>query len=183
MIGLQELRHLAVSYDLQLAEITADQPDGESYGADAETSKTRVISLEGNIGAGKSTLMQHLKEKFAHDGSVVFVDEPVAEWTQHGFLDRVYTETAVKLPFQLMVLTSLTCDLHNALARKPAPRTVITERSSLGNYHVFAKANLDDAVLKMFEFTLNRLMSTFRCELPVSSCDHQHTGNAYTRKG
>ena len=27
--------------------------------------------------------------------------------SQHGFLDRVYNETAVKLPFQLMVLMML----------------------------------------------------------------------------
>ena len=119
----------------------------------------RVISLEGNIGAGKSTLLQHLKDRFAGDDSVVFVDEPVAEWAHHGFLHRVYTEAATGLPFQMMVLASLVCDLRNAISRKPVPRLVITECSPLGNYRVFAKANLGDADMRMFEFTFNRLMT------------------------
>ena len=101
---------------------------------------TRVISLEGNIGTGKSTLLRYLREIHALDLSVVFVDEPVTEWGLHGFLERVYTEPAVGLAFQLMVLTCLVCDLRKALMRKPTPKLVVTERGPHGNYHVFANA-------------------------------------------
>ena len=105
---------------------------------------TQVISLEGNIGTGKSALLNHLKKIHALDLSVIFLDEPVTEWVLHGFLERVYTEPAVGLAFQLMVLTCLVCDLRKALMRKPTPRLVVTERGPFGNYHVFAKANLSD---------------------------------------
>jgi deoxyadenosine/deoxycytidine kinase len=127
----------------------------------------RVISLEGNIGAGKSTLLQRLKDRFAGDDNVVFVDEPVDEWTHHGFLHRAYTEATIGLPFQMMVLASLICDLRNAVFRKPVPRLVFTERSPLGNYRVFAKVNLGDADMRMFEFTFNRLMTTLPAGLEV----------------
>ena len=38
-----------------------------------------IISIEGNIGSGKSTFLQHLKTHNKSD-NVIFVDEPVAEW-------------------------------------------------------------------------------------------------------
>ena len=101
--------------------------------------------------------------------SVIFVDEPVTEWMLlHGFLERVYTEPAVGFAFSLMVLTCLVCDLRKTLLRKPTPRLVITERGPLGNYHVFAKANLSEADLKMFEFTFKRLMATLPDDLEVT---------------
>ena len=111
--------------------------------------------MEGSIGAGKSTLLQNLKKRYAHDSSVVFVNERVANWVEHGFLKRVYSEPAVRLAFQQMALTCLTCDLRRALSSKPTPRLIVTERSPFGNYHVFAKGNLDGADLKMFKFTLD----------------------------
>jgi thymidylate kinase len=36
-----------------------------------------VISIEGNIGSGKSTLMKYLKEHFKNDNHVIFLKEPV----------------------------------------------------------------------------------------------------------
>lgn len=39
--------------------------------------KTYIVSIEGNIGSGKSTVLQQLKEKYPH---WIFVDEPVNEW-------------------------------------------------------------------------------------------------------
>lgn len=44
-----------------------------------------VISIEGNIGSGKSTLMNLLKTKvqsleFLPNSQIMFLDEPVEEW-------------------------------------------------------------------------------------------------------
>ena len=38
-----------------------------------------IISIEGNIGSGKSTFLSFLKENF---DDICFVDEPVKEWTK-----------------------------------------------------------------------------------------------------
>ena len=42
--------------------------------------KVQIISIEGNIGAGKSTILEHLKETYADNEEVAFVDEPVDIW-------------------------------------------------------------------------------------------------------
>ena len=41
----------------------------------------KIISIEGNIGSGKSTLVEHLKSKFErYNKTVYFLDEPVETW-------------------------------------------------------------------------------------------------------
>ena len=128
----------------------------------------KLLTVEGSIGTGKSTLLLRLKDRLAHDPSVVFVDERVSDWVHHGFLQRVYSEPAVRLAFQQMALTCLVCDLRRALSSTPAPRLIVMERSPFGNYQVFAKANLDGADLKMFKFTLDQLMTTLPDNLKVT---------------
>ena len=39
-----------------------------------------LISIEGNIGTGKTTLINILKKKFTNKGSVIFVEEPLQQW-------------------------------------------------------------------------------------------------------
>ena len=130
-----------------------------------------VISIEGNIGVGKSTVMRGLKAHLQccvpHREEVVFIDEPVEEWKAHGFLERMYTEPASKPAFQHMVLMSLAGDLLKALARKPPPKLIITERSPWGNYHTFGKANLSGNDMKMYEFTWKRLIAGLPSDLNV----------------
>ena len=125
----------------------------------------RVIAIEGNIGAGKSTVMAHLKARFANREDVVFIDEPVDEWRAHGFLKRMYEDADVKPAFQHMVLMSLAGDLLKALAAEPKPKYIITERSPWGNYHVFGKANLEGDDFKMYEFTWKRVMGGLPAQL------------------
>lgn len=39
-----------------------------------------LITIEGTIGAGKSTVMRALREQYAGNAAVTFVDEPVDAW-------------------------------------------------------------------------------------------------------
>ena len=41
-----------------------------------------IISIEGNIGSGKSTLLNKLREHFKENEDVVFLKEPVDEWSK-----------------------------------------------------------------------------------------------------
>jgi len=146
----------------------ADDTAGGSYPPfDAATADGRIVlfALEGNIGVGKSTIMEALKERYADDRNVAFVDEPVKEWEERGFLKRMYDEPASRPAFQHMVLMSLAGDLLKTVARKPRPRIVITERSPWGNYHVFGKANLTGNDLKMYEYTWEHVTAGLPSEL------------------
>ena len=59
----------------------------------ARSEKQLVLSIEGNIGIGKSTLLGLLRERYAQDASVVFVDEPVDLWEKSGLLQAMYAST------------------------------------------------------------------------------------------
>jgi deoxyadenosine/deoxycytidine kinase len=50
-----------------------------------------LVSIEGNIGSGKSTLVANLKEYFPH---VILLQEPVEEWNRTGTLKYFYEKTA-----------------------------------------------------------------------------------------
>ena len=39
-----------------------------------------LISIEGNIGTGKSSLVRMLEEKYKYNDAIVFIQEPVNEW-------------------------------------------------------------------------------------------------------
>jgi len=43
-----------------------------------------VLSVEGNIGVGKSTVLKNLRAQpdFCEENGVLFVDEPVAIWEE-----------------------------------------------------------------------------------------------------
>ena len=45
-----------------------------------------LISIEGNIGSGKSTLVNILKTKYSDN--ILFVDEPVKEWNSIKMNDK-----------------------------------------------------------------------------------------------
>ena len=40
----------------------------------------RIISIEGNIGSGKSTMVEYLKQNLQNDSTICFLQEPVDIW-------------------------------------------------------------------------------------------------------
>lgn len=120
-----------------------------------------VISLEGNIGVGKSTQLRLLRERYREDRRVVCVDEPVREWQERGFLRRVYNEEEVTLAFQMMAMTSLGSELSKAHGdgNGNTGLVIITERSLEGNRRVFAEANLHGEDNVMYEYTFDAISS------------------------
>lgn len=138
----------------------------ESYGGMASP-LPRVIAIEGNIGVGKSTQIARLQELFADNDRVVVLPEPVDDWVSKGFLAGMYDGSVSKGEFQHMVLMSLAGDLLNALARKPTPAVIITERSPWGNYHVFGKTNLEGKSLELYHHTWERILGGLPSQLDV----------------
>lgn len=125
------------------------------------------MCVEGNIGVGKSTLIQELKLHYEGCEEVGFIDEPVEEWRKMGFLQGMYDGSISKATFQHMVLMSLAGDLLKMLANQPKLRIIITERSPWGNYHTFGKVNLTGTDFNLYEFTWQRLMGGLPAALDV----------------
>ena len=116
-----------------------------------------VISFEGNIGGGKSTILRRLKEKYHDRKDLVFVDEPVDAWDEAGLLGAMYDKRLHAASFQLMALMTRAGRIQVAL-QDPNVRFIITERSPWSDRYVFAEANLAGVELDNYKFTFGELM-------------------------
>ena len=104
-----------------------------------------IVGLEGNIGAGKSTLVRFLKtQKF--NRPVLFLEEPVDEWNTikdaNGMtaLEHFYEDKGkYSFAFQMMAYISRLASIKK-LVEVVTPGTIIfTERSLQTDKNVFEK--------------------------------------------
>lgn len=137
-----------------------------------------VLTLEGGIGAGKTTVYNGLKEAFKDVQGVGFVPDPVADWEKHGLLQAMYEKTLSAAVFQSVVLMSLHADMVSALNSPDNLQVLICERSAATN-NLFAVQNLEGMELQSYNFVFERLLkaipshvSTHHIYLraPVKSC-------------
>lgn len=105
----------------------------------------RIISIEGNIGVGKSTLLKLLRSR----GGMRTIDEPLSKWrgessdNQQNLLQLFYKEPhRWAFTFQCQAfLTRAQCAsaaLQKAKADDGEPATWVTERSLSSDKHCFA---------------------------------------------
>ena len=95
------------------------------------------VTIEGNIGAGKTTVLEAIAREFGEQVVVQF--EPLDEWEQGGLLAAMYRGEISHLEFQLMIMTSLA-----AQALQESGRPVIQERSLAAAFEVFGRVNVTD---------------------------------------
>ena len=114
-----------------------------------------LFTVEGNIGSGKSTFLNVLKDELKHVNGipVVFVEEPVGEWetiqSEDGktMIELFYADKEkYAFSFQIMAYISRLKCLQNTIQRYPNC-ILISERSLLADYHVFAKMLFQDKLM------------------------------------
>ena len=108
-----------------------------------------IISIEGNIGAGKSTMVNKLKTRYADRPDIVFLQEPVDAWsniTQDGktMLELFYDhQNKYSFAFQVMAYTSrlrmIKDEIDKAVHGETQVKTVVMERSLEADRFIFAK--------------------------------------------
>lgn len=104
-----------------------------------------IITLGGNVGCGKSTVIESLKNEFEGDQCVVS-SEPIGEWG--SWLDLFYTDPVkYAFGFQMKIL-------HSFMKLYTSHKTMITERSPLDSLEVFAKTLYNDKLLNHLEYNL-----------------------------
>lgn len=127
----------------------------------------RILSIEGNIAAGKSTLMEEMKKKYADNDAVNFLDEPVELWENVkdkfgvSMLQKYYSNPGkYAFAFQMMAYTSRLKILRKMEAKLKEEikdgkdRIIITERSILTDKHVFAQMLYDEGKMEDVEFQI-----------------------------
>jgi deoxyadenosine/deoxycytidine kinase len=120
---------------------------------------TVIISIEGNIGSGKSTLLSELREKYADDHSICFLDEPVHVWNnikdENGttILEKYYADQKrYAFSFQMMAYISRLSAMREAL--KHNYKLIIIERSIYTDSSVFAKMLFDNKKIETIEYQI-----------------------------
>jgi deoxyadenosine/deoxycytidine kinase len=140
-----------------------------------------IVSIEGNIGSGKSTLLDNLKKYFNKNDNIIFLREPVHEWSnikdENGvtMLEKFYeNQEKYSLPFQMMAYISRLkllkdaftqiktkiqkmrsfCSDYDCTGMKPKKYVIITERSLYTDNMVFAKMLYDTKKIEYINYQI-----------------------------
>jgi deoxyadenosine/deoxycytidine kinase len=142
----------------------------------------QIISIEGNIGSGKSTLLANLKKHFNKNSRVIFLREPVDEWSkikdENGvtILEKFYADqNKYSFSFQMMAYISRLKLLKDAVNECRAETFkvlrekdhtqpfnhdetivyyIITERSLFTDKMVFAKMLYDSGKIESVNYQI-----------------------------
>lgn len=139
-----------------------------------------VITLDGNIGAGKSTLMLEARKAFP---DIEIVVEPVGEWLStrdengKNILELFYEDKKRwAYTFQNLTILSRLKQIRDTLATT-TKRVVIVERSVLTDRYVFAEMLRNDGLMDSLEYSLYlKWFNQFASELPLKAMIHLTTG-------
>ena len=125
-----------------------------------------IVSIDGNIGSGKSTIVSYLKLHFANycgsksnDCRVLFLNEPVSIWeticdeSGKNIIEHFYENNErYSFAFQMMAYISRLSLLKKAL--KENYDIIITERSIYTDKNVFAKSLYDSKKMSLREYDI-----------------------------
>jgi len=102
-----------------------------------------LVSIDGNIGAGKSTVIHYLKNRHHYDIDL----EPVDDWLP--FLQDMYKNNKDAFEFQVKVWLDRIYNAHYS-----SQVTTIAERSGFFQWNVFSKVNFDNGKLNGRQYTI-----------------------------
>jgi deoxyadenosine/deoxycytidine kinase len=121
---------------------------------------SKIISIEGNIGSGKSTILRELKEYLSNNIKIVFLQEPVDQWETikdvngNTILKKFYeNQKEYSFAFQMMAYISRLSLLKKAIENNP-DAIIITERCLNTDRYVFAKMLYDDGLIEDVEYQI-----------------------------
>ena len=114
-----------------------------------------IIAIEGNIGAGKSTILGHLADEFRRRGvRAAFMPEPVDIWTtitdECGvpILSKFYANPEkYAFPFQIMAYSTRLATLRKTIAENEDCDVLVCERSLEADRNIFAKMLFADGMM------------------------------------
>lgn len=129
----------------------------------------KIISIEGNIGSGKTTIIDKLTKHFENDDSLIFLREPVDIWENikdidgKNILQKFYENPEeYAFSFQIMALTTRLELIKNKINENPDCSVIICERSLEADKEIFAKMLYGDNKIKNIDYQIyNQLYNEF----------------------
>jgi deoxyadenosine/deoxycytidine kinase len=128
------------------------------------TQRPMIISIEGNIGVGKSTLIDNLEAYHKNENiqNVIILREPVDAWNlfvdskdNQNILAKFYNDPQkFSFSFQIVVLKTILELLTETIEKNPDCELIICERSILSSRHVFTKMLYDSSLMNELEYKI-----------------------------
>ena len=141
-----------------------------------------IVSIEGNIGTGKSTFLENLESNINKSNpdvgnSILFLKEPVDIWESikdesgHTILEKFYKDQRrYAFTFQVMAYISRLSLLKRAIKENPQCKVIIIERSLIADKNIFMQMLYDDGQVEKMEFEIyNRWYNEFIDEYRVDA--------------
>ena len=147
-------------------EDSGEDDSGEDEDEEHPT-KIKFISIEGNIAAGKTTLIHRLKDKYRDRDDILFLEEPVDIWNtiqdKNGktILQYFYKDLAkYAFAFQVMAYTTRLQLIKDTIANaSPKVKVVVMERSLEADANIFAKMLHEEGLMNTIEYQVYSLMT------------------------
>lgn len=121
-----------------------------------------IISIEGNIGAGKSTIIDNLSKMLEGNTEIILLKEPVDIWesiretnTGENILQKFYKNSQkYAFSFQVMAYVTRLSLLRNTIRENPDCKVIICERSLDADRNIFAKMLFDDGQIEDIHYQI-----------------------------
>ena len=154
-----------------------------------------IISIEGNIGSGKSTFIKHLHKYIeinqnSEGPTITCIQEPVDEWNMirdsngESILEKFYAnQEEYAFSFQIMAYITRLRKMIQAIERDPTG-IYICERSLETDKYVFAQMLYDDHKIREIDWIIyNYWFQTFVDKIKTNKIIYIHTSpeNCYNR--
>lgn len=121
-----------------------------------------IISIEANIGAGKSTVLQYI-QSILNPNYATCIQEPIDYWenfrdpvSKHSLLELYYTNPIkYAFPLQTMIYSSLSNILYQTIKQSEGQQNkplIITERSLQSSHHIFTKMLYNSGIMSPIEY-------------------------------
>lgn len=133
-----------------------------------------IIFVDGNIGCGKSTLIENIDVK---NVEIIKIYEDIEEWKRKGKLGNYYSNMkANAYNFQSYVLITRYKQLQTHLKITSTPHVFVVERSYLSNNYCFARRLYDVGLMSGYEWDLYMKLYNSLVENmdKMFDEDHQH---------
>lgn len=118
--------------------------------------RPKIISIEGNIGAGKTTILNQIEallEK-SDNHKIVVLKEPVDVWStivdkdNQTILQKFYEDpTKYSFPFQILTFNTRLFQIKKTIEKYPDCEILLCERSLEADLNIFAKMLYEDHLI------------------------------------
>lgn len=143
----------------------------------------KIISIEGNIGAGKTTIIEQLEKQYTDIKSILVVREPVDVWESikdsdgESILAKFYKNPEkYAFSFQIMAFVTRLSLIRKLIKENPDCKLIICERSLEADKNIFAKMLYNDKQIDEINYKIyTKFYNEYKNDFKLNGLVYIHT--------